>query len=125
MIGDDLFLTLAGDTGKDDSGPTSGQERLLLFEHGTKPWKLPPSAVLGAALNDLRKRGSGQRYAFLRKHVRPAKSPADLLRRAIQDRGTGPTAPRVETLTLYGDEQTLHHALKLATNSETGADHDC
>ena len=63
----------------------------------TRPWKLPPSAVLNTAQNDLRKRGSGQRYAFLRKHVRPAKSPADLLRRALRDRESGLTAPRVET----------------------------
>ncbi len=103
---------------------TPARERALLFEHGTRLWKLPPSAVLGTAQNDLRKRGSGQRYAFLRRHVRRAKSPADLLRRALQDRESGLAAPRVETLTLYSDEPTLRHALELATNSETGANHD-
>ena len=97
---------------------TPARERALLFEHGTRPWRLPSSAVLGAAQNDLRKRGSGRPYAFLRKHVRPAKSPADLLRRALQDRESGLAAPRVETLTLYNDEQTLRQALELADESE-------
>jgi hypothetical protein len=118
MNGDDLLPILADETSKGDADLTPGRERLLLFEHGTRPWKLPPSAVLNTARNDLRKRGSGRPFAFLRKHVRSAKSPADLLRRALHDRGTGLTAPRVETLTLYGDEQTLRHALKLANESE-------
>ena len=121
MTSDDLLPVLADEISKGDTGLTPVRERLLLFGHGTKPWKLPPSAVLGAAQNDLRKRGSGQCYAFLRKHVRHAKSPADLLRRALQDRENGLAAPRVETLTLYNDEQTLRQALELADDSETGA----
>ncbi len=100
---------------------TPARERLMLFEHGTKPWKLPPSAVLSAAQNDLRKCGSRRPYAFLRKHVRPAKSPTDLLRRALQDRDSGLAVARVETQTLYHDEQTLRRALELAVDSETGA----
>jgi hypothetical protein len=90
----------------------------MLFEHGTKPWALPPSAVLSAAQNDLRKRGSGRRYAFLRKHVRPAESPADLLRRALRDRASGLATLHVEKLHLYSDEHTLRQALKLANESE-------
>ena len=100
---------------------TPARERALLFEHGTRPWKLPPSAVLGAARNDLRKRGSGRPCAFLRKHVRPAKSPADLLRRALQDRESGLVAARLKTRILYDDEQNLRRALELAAGSETGA----
>ncbi len=100
---------------------TPAREHAILFEHGTRPWKLPPSAVLGAAQNDLRKRGSGRPYAFLRKHVRPAKSPADLLRRALRDRDSGLAAARVETLTLYSDEQTLRQALELVADFEIGA----
>ena len=36
-------------------------------------------------------------------------------------RNVGLAAPRVETLTLYTDEQTLRQALELIDESETGA----
>ena len=102
---------------------TPARERALLFEHGTKPWRLPPSAVLGAARNDLRKRETRgpRRYVFLRTHVKPAKSPADLLRRAFHDRESGLATSRVETLILYSDEETLKQAWLLAVNFEAGA----
>ncbi len=41
-----------------------------------------------------------------------------------EDRESGLATPRVETRTLYNDEQTLRQALELADESETGANHD-
>ncbi len=123
---------------------TPERERLNLFHHGTIPWRLMPNAVLETAKSDLRARahnkavrharrqhGKGalarklvaktRGYAFLGKHVRDAESPADLLRRAIEDRPAGMASERVETLALYTDSDRLWEALRLAEEREAGA----
>ena len=109
----------------------------FLLEHGTKPWRLPASAVLHTAKADIqlrdRKRKNSQAsrdlslpgsehydyelqhrsYAFINGHVRSAADAADLLRRAIDDDNDWHVSTKVNTKILYGDKDLLRAALTL------------
>lgn len=113
------------------------QEKVMLARHGTVDVALPPSAILAAAREDFVRRqrnkaraslgvdadGKYLRYAFLVGHVRNAKSPAEILKRALAWRqhqpkpGTladqGPT-PKLSALHLTASVENLTLAIQLA-----------
>ena len=90
---------------------TEHQEKIMLARHGTVDVALPPSAILaaakedferrhrnktrggidksGAAIADLNGNWTYERYAFLVGHVRNAKSPAEILKRALAWKQSG------------------------------------
>lgn len=94
----------------------------FLEKHGTKAFRLPPSAILSAAKSDLalRKRKvmdkcePGLQYAFIARHVRKAECPADLLEWALKERDRGLSSSKINTRLIYGDEDLLHQALARA-----------
>ena len=97
---------------------------VLLIDHGTRLMELAPGSIAHAAEHDLKvregKRGvaptveASTRYAFHRKHVKQAASPADLLARAIMEPGLGKASAKVNTRIVYGDVEKLKLALEIA-----------
>jgi len=101
----------------------------LLSRHGTKAFQLTPSSVIAAANRDLMQiairrsyarnkegkikpsRGS---YAFVYRHVKRAKSTAELLRRALAEPGLGIDSTKTNTQEIYRDQALLMAALSLA-----------
>ncbi len=115
---------------------TPKRERLLLFKHGTVPWKLTPHVIYEAAKNDLRAKkvnaeirrdrqqvpkgpmakATLRRFAFLKAHVMEAATPVALIKKALTDReaGLARAGDEVNTLAIYSDEDGLRAALGLA-----------
>lgn len=58
--------------------------------------------------------GSVRQTAFLGSHLRDAKSAADVLRAAINDRLTGAKSTKLDHRLIYADELVLIDALRLA-----------
>jgi len=106
---------------------------VLLIDHGTKLMELAPGSLAHAAAHDLKvredkreirdefgrvvewpKAEAGARYAFHRKHVRKATSPADLLARAILELGPGRASAKANTRIVYADVEKLKAALEIA-----------
>ena len=128
---------------------TPQREAINLFTHGTLKWKLTPNAVFETAKRDLQshefntwlrgerariKRESdkngleykrlpqSRKYGFLAKHVRKVRTPAALLKLALDERDEGPAgAVNVNTVALYDDVDTLTKAYVLAVASEADA----
>jgi hypothetical protein len=97
------------------------QDREMLAEHGTKLMELKPSSVLQTAVADLARRGRNaergeameggyEQYAFHRRHVRRARDPGDLLRRAAEEPGLGQASAKYTTRLLYSDPTLLRAA---------------
>lgn len=78
---------------------TDRDDRRQLAEHGTRPVTLPPSALLRTAAKDIKRRAHNKavliaedgrrtdaykRYAFFADHVRTAKTPEDVIRKALK-----------------------------------------
>ncbi|MEE8252635.1 MAG: hypothetical protein V3R17_01745 [Hyphomicrobium sp.] len=115
---------------------TPKRERLMLFRHGTVPWKLTPHVIYEAAKNDLHAKkvnaeirrdrqqmpkgpmakATLRRFAFLKAHVTEATTPVALIKKALTDReaGLARAGDEVNTLTIYSDEDSLRAALGLA-----------
>ena len=115
---------------------TPKRERLMLFKHGTVPWKLTPHVIYEAAKNDLRAKkvnaeirrdrqqmpkgpmakATLRRFAFLKAHVTEATTPVELIKKALTDReaGLARAGEEVNTLAIYSDEDGLWAALGLA-----------
>ena len=115
---------------------TDHQERILLARHGTVDVALPPSAILYAAKEDFARRGRNKliakgtgawlpfsRYAFLASHVRNAKSPAEILRRAMAWKQHQPKpdtladqgpVPKLSMLRLTASVENLAAAIQMA-----------
>ncbi len=115
---------------------TPKRERLMLFKHGTVPWKLTPHVIHEAAKNDLHAKkvnaeirrdrqqvpkgpmakATLRRFAFLKAHVMASKSPDALIKKALTDRDSGlaRAGDEVNTLAIYSDEDGLWAALGLA-----------
>lgn len=119
-------------------------EARMLIAHGTEPSRLSPRALVQTAEEDLRRRerqqewdrikalvdrglwqGGGReafltaygprpRTTFLPAHVRQARSVADVLAYAAQDREAGLTASDPSRLRVYWHEDVLEGALALA-----------
>ena len=122
-------------------------EARMLVAHGTEPSRLSPRALIQTAEADLRRRdqqqdwdrvkalvdrglwqGGGReafltaygprpRTTFLPKHVLGARSVADVLAYAAQDREAGLTASDPSRLRVYWHEDVLEGALALATEA--------
>ena len=86
-------------------------EQLALVHHGTQPSKLSPNAILQTAQADL---GRKKRPCFLKGHVADARSPAEVLRRAIEGHRDGLASSNPKTVLVYLDRETLKGALVLA-----------
>ena len=115
---------------------TPKRERLMLFKHGTVPWKLTPHVIYEAAKNDLRAKkvnaeirrdrqqmpkgpmakATLRRFAFLKAHVMEATTTGALIKKALTDReaGLARAGDEVNTLAIYSDEDGLWAALGLA-----------
>ncbi len=126
---------------------TPQREALNLYRHGTLKWKLTPNVVYQTAVRDLESlefniwlRGECGRikekhgknspdyknlpqsrgHGFLAKHVRKARTPAALLKFALEEHEEGlARAKNVNTLALYDDVDALAKAYVLAC--EAGA----
>lgn len=93
----------------------------FLEKHGTKAFRLPPSAIVGAAKNDLRRRAmkkNGEEaptssYAFRAADVRASKTPSDLIAAAIKNHERGVASGKLNTRLIYGDVELLREALVL------------
>lgn len=105
----------------------SNAERVMLHEHGTKAFDLPPSAIVATAASDLRLRErkseddslATQPYAFHRAHVRKATTPAELIALALKEPGKAETSNKLNTKRIYGDAALLAAALEVATPTST------
>lgn len=98
------------------------------YEHDPKD--LPPSLIASLAVRDFKRRNgpfppehfkpySVPRYAFMSRHVRLAKSPADLVRRAIENRYEGIYGQTDrQKLALYANETALRIARDLLVIEE-------
>ncbi len=115
---------------------TPKRERLMLFRHGTVPWKLTPHVIYEAAKNDLHAKkvnaeirrdrqqmpkgpmakATLRRFAFLKAHVMEATTAIALIKTALTDSeaGLARAGDEVNTLTIYSDEDSLRAALGLA-----------
>ncbi len=115
---------------------TPKRERLMLFRHGTVPWKLTPHVIHEAAKNDLHAKkvnaeirrdrqqvpkgpmgkATLRRFAFLKAHVMEATTPEALIKTALAHReeGLAQAGDEVNTLAIYSDEEGLWDALELA-----------
>jgi len=99
----------------------------VLAEHGTHAFALKPSSILHAAAADIatrdraKKNPAGRRYLFIWWHVKEAKSPADLIRRALADSGAGAGHPDHNTRMIYRDSDLLRAAYELAMEGRSGA----
>lgn len=91
---------------------------------------LPPAAILATARADLlrhsensKRSATGDRgfesLAFHWKHVRGAKSPRDLILRALADVDRGRNSPKRQTRMLYADAGVLHDAAMVETEPAT------
>ena len=98
----------------------------LLDDHGTKLMQLPPSAVVAAALADLRRRDHNndpslappyEQYAFHRLHVRMAKSCAHLIELALASPDKGADSTKRLTRILYSDLELLRAAQQAAEST--------
>ena len=126
---------------------TPQREAMSLFRHGTLKWKLTPNTVYQAAVRDLQSlefntwlRGERVRikgkhgkdspdykglpqsrgHGFLAKHVRKARTPATLLKLALEEREEGKDrAKNVNTLALYDNVDALAKAYVLACEAGT------
>jgi|SRR5215472_11191088 len=106
---------------------------LVLLDHGTKLMELAAGSIAHAALNDLALREgkreirdengkvtrravfeAGVPYAFHRRHVGKATSPADLVARAIAEPGLGQASAKVNTRIVYADVEKLKAAMEIA-----------
>lgn len=98
----------------------------VLEAYGTTVGGLTPSSVLYAAEEDLRRRARNaqtkngtvsnqfEHYAFLRLHVYRAKTPRDVLAKAIKHQDRGAESWKKGTRTIYRDLPVLRAALILA-----------
>ena len=121
---------------------TPQREAINLYRHGTLKWHLTPNAVFETAKRDLQSyefntwlRGERSRikkahgkdspeyknlpksrgHEFLLKHVRKVRTPAALLKLALDDREEGlARAKNVNTLALYNDVDALAGAYRRA-----------
>ncbi len=126
---------------------TPQREAMNLYHHGTVKWKLTPNVVYQTAVRDLQSfefnawlRGERARieaeygkkspdykslprsrgYGFLAQHVRKARTPAMLLKHALEEHKEGKArAQNVNTLALYDDADTLEKAYTLALEVDT------
>lgn len=88
---------------------------------------LPAGAIIGAAESDLRSAAHNRspalappylQYAFHRKHVRGAKSAAELIERALNELKLGASSSKRNTARLYSDEAALRAALAKARSAD-------
>ena len=121
---------------------TPQREAINLYHHGTLKWKFTPNMVYQTAMRDLQnfefnewlrgerarmvekygKKGidykglpGSRKYGFLAKHVRKARTPATLLKLALEERKEGKArAQNVNTLAIYDNTDTLEKAYALA-----------
>lgn len=122
---------------------TPQREAMSLYHHGTLEWNLTPGAVYQTAVRDLRNQEfniwlraerqkydkesdqykalpMGRGYGFLAKHVRKARTPAALLKFALEDYEEGlARAKNVNTLALYDNVDALGNAYVLACEAGT------
>src|SRR5262245_23453659 len=97
----------------------------VLAEHGTHAFQLQPSSILHAAATDLKtrdrakKNAAGRRYLFVWAHVKEARSPHDLIRRALESPGLGAGHPDQNTRMIYRDQELLRAALTLGDGGAT------
>lgn len=97
----------------------------VLELHGTTIGGLTASAVVTAAEYDMRRKernkgntsGACEHYAFHRKHVKKATSAADLITRALAERGIGAASGKRGTRLIYKDEVLLTSALERAMST--------
>ena len=112
------------------------REKMMMFRHSTIKWQLTPPTILETAKSDLRAKamnaemrkarmglppgskarkliGPLRQFAFVPSHVRAAKTPANLLKKAIEDRSAGRSAQNVNTVAIYSDNAGLWAALAL------------
>lgn len=100
---------------------------MSVSDHLTKVGGLKPANIVQAAQSDLRNRSRcveegewlGRQYAFLSKHVRRSVTPAELIKRAIEDRDEEGHSPaensaKRNTRLIYGDLDLLREALSAA-----------
>lgn len=102
-------------------------DAMQLHEHGTRAFRLPAGAIVSTAEHDLDSReynkryaagqeiGPTRRYAFLAKHVRRAKTAAELIALAIKENGAAKNTTKINTKRIYGDLATLRAALDRVT----------
>lgn len=112
-----------------------GAESLFLIRFGTKPFRLPASAIVGAAFSDLAVRMKkaalsatgiapaamtaaqaelqAQHYAFLGEHVRAARSVPHLLQLALDDDEEWRLSSKRSVWIIYPDKAVLQEALQL------------
>ena len=128
---------------------TPQREAINLYRHGTLKWNLTPNTVYQTAVRDLQSlefnawlRGErhrikakwdkdspeykalpmGRGYGFLAKHARKARTPATLLKFALEEREDGiARAKSVNTLALYDNVDVLAQAYNLAVTAEEKA----
>lgn len=101
----------------------------VLEQHGTKLCALKASSIVAAARADLAKVSHKRAkrldryepYCFHRTHVRAAKSAADLISRALDDRERGLSSGKKATRLIYGDQELLAAAL-IASRGGGGED---
>jgi len=106
---------------------TGARERVMLLDHGTKAFDLPPSAIVATAAADLRLRQRKAEddelhaapYAFHRAHVRKAATPAELIELALKQPSKGAESAKINTRRIYSDEELLRAALAAAQNPES------
>ena len=108
-------------------------EKLMLLHRGTEPCRLSANAIVQTAESDLRHReanreirrlrkngvlardtGTLYQYAFHAKHLEKSQTPADVIRKAIEDNQRGVNADDVGRARIYRDVGLLHEALALA-----------
>jgi hypothetical protein len=86
-------------------------ERLALLHHGTQPAQLSANAILQVAQADMRRK---RKPCFLKKHVKDAKKPSDILKAAAEHHQDGIGASNINTARVYSNAETLHEAHALA-----------
>lgn len=99
-------------------------DRDVLAEHGTELMTLRPSAVLSAAVADIKRcrfnaeeattdSPAYEPYAFHRRHVRRSSDAQELLLYALMDPLPGLVSAKYNTRLLYGNGALLRQALML------------
>jgi hypothetical protein len=103
----------------------------FLAEHGTRAFELKPGSIVQAAVSDLKLRArktpgegvdrdpelQGRQYAFVGKHVRRAKTPAELIQLALDHPEAGVTSGKINTKLIYREAKLLQAALAMAAGA--------
>ncbi len=136
----DIPLPLDPPQPKKPGGLSAKSESLNLLFHGTSAFSLTPAMVMQAAAQDIasfkhnilvaaerraektsedphmKNIDSARPLAFLKRHVKNAQKPSDVLRAALSEIAHGAGSQDPNTARLYNNADILQEALDLATH---------